>query len=77
VVWRRQPVPARAGGAPAVPYPPRALEARLFTAPADPTELALLREEHACEYAWNFDQRDMPYLRRRMTYEIYTKQLLP
>lgn len=62
---------------PAVPYPPRALEARLFTAPADPTELALLREEHACEYAWNFDQRDMPYLRRRMTYEIYTKQLLP
>ena len=62
---------------PAVPYPPRALEARLFTAPADPTELALLREEHACEYAWNFDQRDMPYLRRRMAYEIYTKQLLP
>jgi len=62
---------------PAVPYPSRALEARLFTAPADPTELALLREEHACEYAWNFDQRDMPYLRRRMAYEIYTKQLLP
>lgn len=62
---------------PAVPYPQPALEAKLFTAPADPTELALLREEYASEYAWNFDQRDMTYLRRRMTYEIYTKQLLP
>ncbi|WFD21277.1 Ulp1 peptidase [Malassezia caprae] len=60
---------------PAVPYPP-ALEAGSFVRRADPQALALLREEYAGEYAWNFGQRDMPYLRRRMVYEIATKQLL-
>lgn len=28
------------------------------------------------EYEWNFSQQNMPYLRRRMAYEIYSKQLL-
>lgn len=28
------------------------------------------------EYEWNFGQQNMPYLRRRMAYEIYSKQLL-
>jgi sentrin-specific protease 1 len=28
------------------------------------------------DYEWNFSQPDMPYLRRRMAYEIATKQLL-
>lgn len=60
---------------PGVPYPPR-LEAGAFAQRADPQALALLREEYAGEYAWNFSQRDMPYLRRRMAYEIATKQLL-
>jgi len=60
---------------PAVPYPPP-LEAGSFARCADPKALALLREEYAGEYAWNFSQRDMPYLRRRMVYEIATKQLL-
>ncbi|GAC95540.1 Ulp1 protease [Pseudozyma hubeiensis SY62] len=28
------------------------------------------------EYEWNFGQQNMPYLRRRMAYEIYSKHLL-
>ncbi|TKY90583.1 hypothetical protein EX895_000581 [Sporisorium graminicola] len=28
------------------------------------------------EYEWNFSQQNMPYLRRRMAYEIYSQQLL-
>ncbi|KAJ9476805.1 Ubiquitin-like-specific protease 1 [Pseudozyma hubeiensis] len=33
-------------------------------------------EEEEEEYEWNFGQQNMPYLRRRMAYEIYSKQLL-
>lgn len=61
---------------PAVPYPAAPLDAASFTRPADPTDLALLREEYAGDYAWNFAQENMPYLRRRMAFEICTKQLL-
>ncbi|WFD28844.1 Ulp1 peptidase [Malassezia nana] len=60
---------------PALPYP-APLEAAAFAQPADPRALELLREEYSEDYAWNFDQSDMPYLRRRMVYEIATKQLL-
>ena len=28
------------------------------------------------DYEWNFSQENMPYLRKRMAYEIFTKQLL-
>lgn len=33
-------------------------------------------EEEDVEYEWNFSQENMPYLRRRMAYEIFSKQLL-
>ncbi|SPO20019.1 related to Sentrin-specific protease 1 [Ustilago trichophora] len=33
-------------------------------------------EEEDDEYEWNFSQENMPYLRRRMAYEIFSKQLL-
>ncbi|KAJ1030316.1 hypothetical protein NDA16_001226 [Ustilago loliicola] len=33
-------------------------------------------EEDDWDYEWNFGQENMPYLRRRMAYEIYSKKLL-
>ena len=60
---------------PALPrYPP--LNAADFTHPADAQTLRLIREEHAGDYAWNFAQSNMPYLRRRMVYEIVNKELM-
>ncbi|PWZ02668.1 cysteine proteinase [Testicularia cyperi] len=33
-------------------------------------------DDNPDEYEWNFGQSDMPYLRKRMIYEIYTKKLI-
>ncbi|WFD32804.1 Ulp1 peptidase [Malassezia sp. CBS 17886] len=56
------------------PEPP--LHAAEFTHPVQPEVLGRLREEHAGDYAWNFAQRDMAYLRRRMALEIVAQRLL-
>ena len=61
---------------PQLPMPPP-LDAAQFTRPADPTALRLAREEYAEDYAWNFAQNNMPYLRRRMAAEIVQKALFP
>lgn len=61
---------------PQLPMPPP-LDAAQFTHPADPTALRLAREEYAEDYAWNFAQSNMPYLRRRMAAEIVQKALFP
>ena len=60
---------------PEVEMPPP-LNAEMFTAPANPDELQQLREEYAEDYWWNFGQANMPYLRRRMAFEIVQKELL-
>ncbi|PKI82591.1 Ulp1 peptidase [Malassezia vespertilionis] len=60
---------------PHIPMPPR-LDAAAFEHAANPAELEHLREEHAEEYAWNFSQQNMQYLRRRMAYEIGQQKLL-
>ncbi|WFD01117.1 Ulp1 peptidase [Malassezia yamatoensis] len=56
---------------------PQPLTAASFCKPADGKELAYERMMHAEEYAWNFSQEHMPYLRRRMVHEIASKHLLP
>lgn len=52
------------------------LSAALFDRPADAKALRAEREAHADDYAWNFAQEHMPYLRRRMACEIASKRLL-
>ena len=60
---------------PLEPMPPP-LSAPEFCHAADPAELRRERLLHADDYAWNFAQQHMPYLRRRMVHEIASKRLL-